>query len=56
MGWGAMRTHLRKDRQAGNFWLGIVGLSWEAMVNDCGVTMAISQGQSRGPNPSTEQQ
>jgi hypothetical protein len=54
MGWGAMRTHLCK--QAGNFWLGIVALSWEAMVKDCGVTMAISQGQSRVPNPLTEQQ
>lgn len=55
MGRGAMRTHVQ-DRQVGNFWLGIVGLSWEAIVKDCGVTMAISQGQSRVPNPLTEQQ
>ena len=42
--------------KAENSRLGIVGLSWEATVKDYGVAVARPQGQSRVPNPMTEQQ
>ena len=41
---------------AGNFWPGIASLGWEATVKDYGVAVAIPQGQSRVPTPSTEHQ
>ncbi|MCO6004050.1 hypothetical protein NE236_03580 [Actinoallomurus purpureus] len=53
LGWDAVRNRLQR---AGNSWSGIVGLGWEATVNDYGVAVAMPQGQSRVPNPSTEQQ
>ena len=41
---------------AGNFGQGLHCLGLEATVNACGVTVAMPQGQSRVPNPSTGQQ
>jgi hypothetical protein len=42
--------------RAGNSRSGLVGLGWEATVNVYGVAVAMPQGYSRVPNPSTEQQ
>lgn len=42
--------------RAENFWPDIACLGWEATVKDYGVAVARPQGQSRVPNPTTEQQ
>ncbi len=53
MGWVAVRI---RPVRAENSWPGIACLGWEATVKDYGVAVARPQGQSRVPNPTTEQQ
>jgi hypothetical protein len=46
-------AHLPPHHGAGNSRPGLRSLGWEATVKDCGLAVAMPQGQSRVPGPLT---
>ena len=53
-GYGLVRgAHPSPHHGAGNSCPGLGSLGWEATVKDCGVAVAMPQGQSRVPDPLT---
>ena len=56
-GYGLVRgAHPSPHHGMGNSCPGLGSLGWEATVKDCGVAVAMPQGQSRVPSPLTGQQ
>ena len=53
-GYGLVRgAHPSPHHGTGNSGPGLGSLGWEATVKDCGVAVAMPQGQSRVPDPLT---